>query len=251
MPRRLLPIAMLSFCVASAVLLATEVTTQRNQDSGITTIEVGAGAVPLVLLHGYASSPQEWLPFAETIRIGEQRRFVFPEGTEPVIRTDGAPAGRGWWKLADLSRSPPLGLRTTSSRVQVLLKEVERRLGSDPRATILGGFSQGAMISADIAFRTDEPMQALVLLSGTFVDETTWLRGMPRRKSLPVFISHGTQDEVLKFQVATRLAESMSRAGLDVTWMPFEGGHEMPAEVVTALNGFLLQVGAGKPSPPR
>ena len=33
----------------------------------------------------------------------------------------------------------------------------------------------------------------------------------------------------------------MRDAGLRVTWLPFDGGHEMPAEVVTALNTFLAQ----------
>jgi predicted esterase len=31
----------------------------------------------------------------------------------------------------------------------------------------------------------------------------------------------------------------MGDAGLQVTWFAFDGGHEMPAEVVTALNRFL------------
>jgi predicted esterase len=31
----------------------------------------------------------------------------------------------------------------------------------------------------------------------------------------------------------------MHDAGLQVTWFPFDGGHEIPAEVVTALNAFL------------
>jgi predicted esterase len=29
--------------------------------------------------------------------------------------------------------------------------------------------------------------------------------------------------------------------GLRVTWFPFDGGHDMPAEVVTALNAFLAE----------
>jgi predicted esterase len=34
----------------------------------------------------------------------------------------------------------------------------------------------------------------------------------------------------------------MRRAGLRVTWFPFEGGHEIPAVVVDALNQFLVAV---------
>jgi len=31
----------------------------------------------------------------------------------------------------------------------------------------------------------------------------------------------------------------MAAAGIEVTWFPFDGGHETPAVVVSALNEFL------------
>ena len=82
---------------------------------------------------------------------------------------------------------------------------------------------------------------SFVLLAGTIVDEARWTQGMARRKGLPVFIAHGRQDQVLPFAIATRLEQRMREAWLVVTWVPFEGGHEMPAEVVTALNQFLTR----------
>ena len=106
---------------------------------------------------------------------------------------------------------------------------------------MLAGFSQGGMIAADIAFTTDEPIEALVLLSPTFVNETAWRAGMARRRGLRVFISHGRRDGILPFDAADRLQQAMRDAGLRVTWFPFDGGHEMPAEVVSALNAFLAQ----------
>jgi phospholipase/carboxylesterase len=100
------------------------------------------------------------------------------------------------------------------------------------------------MVAADITFRTDETLAALVILSGTSVDERAWVTGMPRRKNLPVFIAHGRRDPILKFDVAARLEQHMRRAGLRVTWVPFDGAHEFPATVVTALNEFLAGVRA-------
>jgi phospholipase/carboxylesterase len=54
-----------------------------------------------------------------------------------------------------------------------------------------------------------------------------------------VFISHGRRDDILPFAAADRLQQTLRQAGLRVTWYPFEGGHEIPAEVVTGLNQFL------------
>lgn len=220
-----------------------------NPASGLRTWEVGGGTRPLVLLHGYASAPQEWLQFVTTLQPGVSRRLVFPEG--PDIRPDGR--GRGWWTLdlashldgtglPDLSKSRPPGLGIASTRVRTLLDEVITRLGGSRADLILGGFSQGGMVSAEIAFRTDTPLKALVLLSPTVIDEASWRDGIPLRRGLPVFLSHGRQDDILPFASSARLAETLRTAGLKVTWVPFDGSHDMPASVITALKEFLATV---------
>ena len=104
---------------------------------------------------------------------------------------------------------------------------------------MIGGYSQGAMISANVAFTTDEPLASLILFSPSFVNEAGWRAGMPARKGLRVFVSHGRRDDILPFDGSERLAQAMRDAGLRVTWVPFDGGHEIPIEVVTALNRFL------------
>jgi len=221
--------------------------------SGLRAIEAGTGPLPFLLLHGYGSTAAEWIPFTHTIRLPSDRRFVMPEGPETTVPPDGPATGRAWWRLGldahrrtsdglpDLARTTPPELAASDRRIRTLLDELATR-GRYPRERqMLAGFSQGGIIAADIAFTTDEPIEALILMSTTFVNETAWRAGMPRRRGLRVFISHGRNDDILPFDVAVRLQQAMRDAGLQVTWFPFAGGHEMPAEVVTALNAFLAQ----------
>ena len=224
-----------------------------NPRSGLRTFEIGNGHIPAVLLHGYGSSPNDWLPYAAVVQVSPRHRFIFPEAPEPTTPPDGPSTGRGWWRLElaayrrgtdlpDMSHAHPGGLDTASRAVRTLLGELHQRLQSEPRDTILGGFSQGGMVAADIAFRSNEPMKALVLLSTTMVDEIAWSDGMPSRRGLPVFVAHGRSDDVLQFAIAERFATKMQQAGMRVTWFPFNAGHEMPAEAVTALNAFFATI---------
>jgi phospholipase/carboxylesterase len=219
--------------------------------SRVRTLDVGDGRRALVLLHGYSSAPGEWLPFTTTIHPGAGRRFVFPEG----VTTGAGGHGRAWWRLdlfshldgtglPDLTATRPPGLTAASSRVQTLLRELAGRLGSPPADTIVGGFSQGAMVSAEVAFRSDVPLRALVLLSPTVIDLASWRTGLAARRRLPVFVAHGRQDRVLGFVHTERFVATMREAGLTVMWVPFDGVHDMPAEVVAALNQFLRRVDA-------
>jgi len=210
----------------------------------------GKGPPTIVMLHGYCSSEKDWLPFAKSIQLPQGARFIFPRGPESARRSDGAATGRAWWHLdlasnmrdgglgADLSAEKPAGIEHAAQAVRALLA----RQGNRPPPPILGGFSQGAMVAAQVAFQSDEPLRALVLLSGTLVDETSWKANYDRRKGLHVFIAHGRTDPTLSFEVAERMQSELKAAGMLVTWFPFDGGHEIPAEVVVALNQFLAHL---------
>jgi phospholipase/carboxylesterase len=250
-PKLLLFILLLISALCIKLTLAHEPEFIQYPKSVVRTLQEGRGNNPVVLLHGYGSKPQEWLPFTKTIRIPTSKFFVFPEGLEQTIPPDGPVGGRAWWRLdlasyinpgspiPNLSKAKPAGLKTSADRIRTLIHEVKMRYGSSPNHLVLGGFSQGAMVASEIAFKTDEPIQALIILSGTTVDESAWIKGMPLRHHLPVFISHGRNDKILSFAIANRYQQEMRDAGLNVTWIPFEGGHEIPMEVVNALNSFL------------
>jgi phospholipase/carboxylesterase len=217
----------------------------------VTLVRGGEGPPTMVLLHGYGSHAEDWLPFTGTLAMPPGTRFVFPEAPETTVPPDGPIGGRAWWRLnldahipagrrvPDLSATRPPGLAAAASQVRTLLSDLRwRRRGP----IVLGGFSQGAMVSSEVAFRSRAPLAALVLLSGTTVDEASWEPGFATRRGLPVFISHGRRDQILPFEVADRYRRKLEAAGLKVTWVPFDGGHEVPAEVVVALNAFLSQL---------
>ena len=199
----------------------------------------GAGPPNIVLLHGYGSNAEDWLQFVETIRLPPNGRFLFPNGP-----WRGPSAVRGWWWLnieghvpngeqfPDFSAASPGGIKVASRLVRRFLEDV-------PGPIVLGGFSQGAMLSGEVAFQTDQPLAALVMIGGTTVSEAAWVERFPGRRSLPIFVAHGQQDGVLPFAIADRFRTKLQAAGLDVTWVPFDGGHEIPAIVVRELNAFL------------
>lgn len=190
------------------------------------------------------------MPFTRTIQWPAGGRFVFPQGPDTIPRS-GPADGRAWWPLdlashippgksiPDLSASRPLGLQAAASLVEDVLRD-RRTVPRGP--LVLGGFSQGAMVASQVAFRSKAPLSALILLSGTLVDEPSWENHFRERQNLPVFLAHGRADTVLPFEVADRFRQKLETAGITVTWVPFDGGHEIPAAVVVALNEFIARL---------
>jgi phospholipase/carboxylesterase len=211
----------------------------------------GKGPPNFVLLHGYGSAAERWLPYAQTIPFPPSGRFLFPQGCETMRRKDGVLGGHAWWDLdlashrrigklgVDLTNEDPSGLERAAKLVRGSLSQEGN---SKAHPFILGGFSQGAMVACEVAFSSDEPLAALVILSGTPLDRADWRPHMATRKEMPVFMSHGRADDILPYDLAERLHADLVAAGIDVTFVSFDGGHEIPEEVVTALGAFLARI---------
>jgi phospholipase/carboxylesterase len=216
----------------------------------------GGGDGPLiVLLHGFGAPGDDLVGLWRQLAVPAGTRFAFPEAT---LALDPATfgAGRAWWMIdwakleaalasgqtRDLSRDVPEGLAEARERAIALLDALAVRLAAPPDKTLLGGFSQGAMLACDVTLRTNRELAGLVLMSGTLLAEDEWASRMPARAGLRVLMSHGRSDPLLPFELAERLKVLLSVSGLSVTWVPFSGGHGISDGVVDALGRFASEV---------
>jgi phospholipase/carboxylesterase len=215
----------------------------------------GAGNGPLVvLLHGFGAPGDDLVPLADAMGAPPGTRFLFPEG--PLSLNLGFGDARAWWiidmnkiaqdraagRLRDPRMEVPKGLAPAREQVLALLEEVDRRLEVGPARTVIGGFSQGAMLACDVVLRTRRPVAGLIMLSGTLLCRHEWEPLMPARRGLPVFQSHGTHDDLLSHRFAEELRDGLIEAGLPVEWISFRGGHEIPEPVVRRVGAYLRMV---------
>lgn len=216
---------------------------------------VGGGDGPVVvLLHGFGAPGGDLVPLARELALPAETRFVFPEG--PLELDVGLQDARAWWmidmeklqealvggRMRDLSREVPPGLGAANEALNGLLDAVQTQLRVPSERLVLGGFSQGAMLAMDVALRGDRPLAGLALLSGTLLAAEEWSPLMVARAGLRVFQSHGMSDPVLPFILAERLRDQLRAADLEVQWVPFPGGHDLPLVVLDALGEALWEM---------
>jgi phospholipase/carboxylesterase len=225
--------------------------------AGLTTHVVGNGPVTCVLLHGFGAPGDDLVALAQYIPLPTPNavRFIFPEA--PIELGGLYGDSRAWWRL-DLARleqdlrtgavrdrrgEVPEGLTEARAHVDNLLLAIKARYSLDETKLVLGGFSQGAMLSLDVALHRppSPPPAALILMSGTLINEAAWRPHYAKLAGVPILQSHGRADSLLPFMVAEILRDDLTAAGAKVEFIPFNGGHEIPPLVLSQAGKLLAR----------
>lgn len=99
---------------------------------------------------------------------------------------------------------------------------------------MIGGFSDGASYALSIGLTNGDLFDAVLAFSPGFAAPMI-VHGMPR-----LFVSHGTGDQVLPVDVCSRrLVPRLRAVDYDITYEEFDGGHEVPEEVMERAVAWL------------
>lgn len=193
----------------------------------------------VVLLHGVGADGAdlaELIPYMAPAL--PDAAFVSPDGPEPY---DMAPFGRQWFSLADRS-GPALaaGVRQGAQVVDAFLDQQLARFGLTEAECAIIGFSQGTMVTLQMAPRRERPLAAVVGFSGALVAAETLaadIRSRPR-----MLLIHGAEDEVVNPACLPQAEQALAAAGIPVLAESRPGlGHSIDGPGLALAIGFLRQ----------
>jgi phospholipase/carboxylesterase len=187
----------------------------------------------LVLLHGRGADEHDLFGLFDVLDPGRRWRGITVGA--PFRLNRPAHLGKHWYVVPQVGFPHP---ETFHHAFAALTEELDRRV--DWSTTVVGGFSQGTVMSYALALGTGRPVPAgLLALSGFIPTVEGWTPDLASRPGLPVLIAHGTQDPVIGIDFARRARALLEAGGLPVEVHETPMAHSIDPRVVPELARWL------------
>ena len=195
----------------------------------------------IIFCHGYGASADN-LTFFPSMCVCEHLlpTWIFPQGIERLPHELGG--GRAWCPLdtklfESLISSQEITAETDLLYQQLLDVDFEKprqaleglihELGRPRSEVIIGGFSQGAMMTTHLMLSSRLPYKGALICSGAAVPNQSWEEKSLLCGKTPYIQSHGYDDPILPYFLGERLYKTLA-SSLEGQFIAFHGGHEIP-----------------------
>jgi phospholipase/carboxylesterase len=187
----------------------------------------------LVLFHGRGADERDLFTLLDLLDPGRRLLGITPRGPLSL-----PPGGAHWYAVHEIGYPEPTTFTDTFARASAWLDGVVAGAGIPYERVVVGGFSQGAVMTYALGLGDGRPRPAgLIALSGFMPSAPGF--SIDLTPPLPrVAIGHGALDPVISVEWSRRAYELLRNADADVVF------HESPALAHSIDPGFFRELPA-------
>lgn len=198
----------------------------------------------VILIHGYGANMHDLFELSSYLDLQKEFDFIFPNGPLKIEMGLGY-EGRAWFPIdmSELEKHMRSGTFRSFSEINppglsdslLLMQDFIRSIEAQYDEIILGGFSQGAMLTS-LLLKEFKVIKKALLFSGNLLAKDL----LDNSYSHLEFIqSHGTSDPILGFVGAQELYQELISKGARGEFVSFAGGHEISIKALEAAAKLL------------
>ena len=193
----------------------------------------GEPAGALVLFHGRGADELDLYPLLDFLDPEQQLLGVTPRGPFSF-----PPGGAHWYALREVGYPDRETFLATYADVGAWLDGLlaERGIGTD--RTVLGGFSQGAVMAYSFSLGQGRPRPAATIALSGFIPTVEGfeldLGAIP-----PVAIGHGMFDPIISVEFGRQARKVLEDAGASVIYREYPLAHAVDTEFLMELRPWL------------
>jgi phospholipase/carboxylesterase len=197
----------------------------------------------LVLFHGRGADENDLFPVLDLL--DPERRLL---GVTPRGPLSLPPGGAHWYALAGLGTPDPGTFLPTYELVLRWLDDLAAETGIPPEKTVLGGFSQGAVMTYSLGLVKGRPRPAALIALSGFIPTVPGFELDLTPPFPPIAFGHGTYDPVIGVEWGRKAKALLEEAGADVLYREYPLPHTIDPHFIVELRGWLAEKLAGAPA---
>lgn len=217
------------------------------QDLESIVVETGAGPVGAVIwLHGLGADGHDFEPIVAELQLPPSMplRFVFPHAPVRPVTVNGGMEMRAWYDIVSLDkegRADDKGIRESSVMLDDLITAQESQ-GIPSEQIVLAGFSQGGAIAIHNTLTSSKHFKGLMALS-TYIALSEAAKSHAGDDSeFPVFVAHGSFDQMLPCELGRGSADTLSQLGYVVEWHEYPMAHGVCPQEIDDISQWLQSI---------
>ncbi len=196
---------------------------------------------PLVIfLHGYGSNELDLFGLKDLL----PQQYTYLSVRAPLTL---GPGRYQWFRAhnEDTDYNGDTGdLKRSQQRLADFVAKATAKYQTDPNRVVVVGFSQGAMMSYELALREPALVRGIAALSGKILPVVrTEVSTSPALQALAVFIGHGTADQRVQYWGATQAVSFLAPLKITPQVHSYPGmGHSISETEVIDLRLWLQKL---------
>ena len=188
----------------------------------------------LVLFHGRGADEHDLFPLLDLL--DPERRLV---GATPRGPLTLPPGGRHWYVLGGIPTPEPTTFHSSYAAASEWVDALLGQHGLAPSRLVVGGFSQGAVMSYCVGLGLGRPRPAAITAFSGFVPSVDGFELDLSAPLPPVAIGHGTRDPVIEVEWGRRARRLLEDAGADVLYRETPMFHQIDPDFLPEVRYWL------------
>ncbi len=182
----------------------------------------------VILCHGYGGDGKDisilagyWRTFLpETI-------FICPDAPEKCA---ASPSGFQWFDLLDQSEEQILSKSLIAeNKLNQLIDEVKQKNDLNSNQIIIGGFSQGCMLTLQTGIKRKDKINSIIGYSGKIINTDHLSKNINSKPN--IFLMHGDSDQVVTIDAFLEAKDFFKKNRYEIETKIFENcEHRIPTE---------------------
>jgi phospholipase/carboxylesterase len=200
----------------------------------------------VIWLHGLGDSGNGFAPIVPEMKLPDELgiRFVFPHAPMRPVTINNGMAMRAWYDISSLdfnNRADNQGVKESSDLVADLI-EKEIAQGIPAHKIVLAGFSQGGVIALNLGTRYEKSLAGIMSMS-SYMNEPETLNDEAHaaNKNTPIFVAHGTDDDVVPIFMGNTAFKVLESNGYKVTWHEYAMQHNVCMQQLNDISTWLQE----------